>query len=151
MLTRVKQNLTISCAENNISQDQINKLNMTMNLWTEFISIYKKLKSGLNKNDSEEIKHRTREWLRLFFNLYHDTHETPYIHFFFHLHDLNKIHGDINQFNQEGHEKFNHTVIRNVQSSTNRKTTTNSSQLLQANLLRNSLFIDYLSIFVILA
>lgn len=83
MLTRVNQNLTISCAENNISQDQINKLNMTMNLWTEFISIYKKLKSGLNKNDSEEIKHRTREWLRLFFNLYHDTHETPYIHFFF--------------------------------------------------------------------
>ena len=65
---------------------------------------------------------RTDEWWQTFKQVYHESHETPYIHVFVnHLHELSELHGDINNYNQQGLEKLNDLTTTHFFRNTNRK------------------------------
>ena len=63
---------------NKESENIKKEINKTRKLWAEFYKIYLKLKCGLSKKDSNEIKFLTitKQWHHQFFELYHATHET---------------------------------------------------------------------------
>ena len=56
-------------------------------IWKDFWIIYNEIR---DKNFSpDQIKIRTDKWWQTFQQVYHESHETPYIHVFFnHLHEL---------------------------------------------------------------
>jgi hypothetical protein len=80
------------------------------------------LKISLGKNDRVfMIKNKTKRWLMLFNSLFHENEVTPYIHkFCAHVNELEALHGPINSFNQEGHEKFNDIIKNDYYRSTYR-------------------------------
>jgi hypothetical protein len=92
-------------------------------LYKEFYSIYKSLK--LNSNDVDELKVRTSGWLNIFTRVFIQKKVTPYMHAFaHHLHQFVALYPNLNDYNQEGHEKFNDIETTFYFKSTNKKETT---------------------------
>lgn len=99
-------------------------------LWRKFYYIYNSIKD--NKLVHYEIETLTKEWLNDFLKLYHRKHVTPYMHAFtFHLKEFVEIYGDINAFNQQGHEKLNDITTLQYFKSTNIKCKARSNFLMQ--------------------
>lgn len=86
----------------------------------------------------EDIELQTKSWLADYLRTYHRKNVTPYIHVFqAHLYEFVELYGDINSFNQQGHEKFNDLTTIQYFKSTNKKLTANSGFLLQLLQKRN--------------
>lgn len=100
--------------------EKLPKLKRICYLWYEFFSIYWDVKEM--RLTVEEVQFKTENWLKSFLNVYKLVNVTPYIHIFsFHLHELIRLHGNINLFNQEGLERMNSLLTFNYFSSTNKK------------------------------
>lgn len=66
---------------------------------------------------------RTQQWMELFQKIYITIHITPYIHAFVsHLHQFQRLYGDINMFNLQGLEKLNDETTEQFYRATNKKT-----------------------------
>ncbi len=75
-------------------------------LYKDFYRIFISIKE--TTINPEQIKEQTREWLNRFITVYQRSQVTPYMHSFAqHIHELQALVQSINDFNQEGHEKFN--------------------------------------------
>jgi hypothetical protein len=89
-------------------------------LYREFYSIYTSVKT--NTTDVDDIKKRTSQWLKLYTSTYFDMRVTPYMHAFgHHLHEFKSLYPNLNDFNQEGHEKFNDVETSYYFRCTNKK------------------------------
>ena len=95
------------------------KINDVVKIWKDFWIIFKEVRN--NNLSPIEIKLRTYEWWSTFRKVYHESHETPYIHVFVnHLHELAEIHDDVNSYNQQGLEKLNDLTTTYYFRNTNR-------------------------------
>ena len=96
------------------------KINEIEKIWKDFWIIYNEIRD--NNFSPDQIKMRTDEWWQTFKQVYHESHETPYIHVFVnHLQELSELHGDINNYNQQGLEKLNDLTTTHFFRNTNRK------------------------------
>lgn len=79
----------------------IKKSELIDKLWKDFISIYTDILTNSITPSSTENK--TKQWMELFQRIYIKNHITPYIHVFVsHLHQFQRLYGDINMFNLQG-------------------------------------------------
>jgi hypothetical protein len=71
--------------------------------------------------DSQKIKIKTKNWIKLFCKVYHLKHVTPYIHAFAnHLHQFYK-NGNLHFYNLEGLEKLNDLTTIEYFKASNKK------------------------------
>jgi hypothetical protein len=115
--------------ENNVEIHSIERMfpelgsNLSSNiqsLYRDFFSIYTAVKT--NSTDVYDIKIRASQWLKLFTNTYLQRQVTPYMHAFaHHLYQFKELYPNLNDFNQEGHEKFNDIETAYYFRATNKK------------------------------
>jgi hypothetical protein len=75
-------------------------------LYKNFYSIYTSVKK--NSVQLDNLKTQTSNSLVLYTSVFFDIRVTPYMHAFGqHLHQFKALYPNLNDFNQEGHEKFN--------------------------------------------
>ena len=97
------------------------QLKHTYVLWNNFYHLYRLIKENRLSEQGSFFERKCGEWLRLFLDIYSLDQVTPYMHIFvFHVHELNRLHGNINIFNQEGHEKFNDIISKDYFRSSNK-------------------------------
>jgi hypothetical protein len=76
--------------------------------------------------EPEQIKIQAHNWLSNYVKTYGPAKVTPYMHSFAqHLHEFQTIYDNVNDFNQEGHEKFNDMSKSYYFGSTNKQTKNN--------------------------
>jgi hypothetical protein len=101
-------------------------------IWIDFYEIIQQVKQV--NIESEELKQRTREWLRLFLSVYSKTTVTPYMHAFVsHLHEFVFLYKDINAFNCQGLEKLNDLSTGQYFKGTNKQETALHQMLKKRN------------------
>ena len=70
--------------------------------------------------DSSLVQRETNNWLNNFLLIYNEKYAVPYLHIFTcHLHEMYKMHKEINFFNVQGLEKSNHLIKLNLNRATN--------------------------------
>lgn len=110
-------------------------------IWNEFYDILQLVKVA--KIESDELKARTAEWLKLFLSVYNKSTVTPYMHAFVgHLHEFVFLYKDINAFNCQGLEKLNDLSTGQYFKGTNKQ----DSALHQMLKKRNRM--EYLSAYI---
>ncbi len=112
-------------------------------LWHQFCTSYEMIKK--NELDSETLKQRNKEWLKLFLECYDPKNVTPYIHVYvFHLPEFVANHGDVNLFNCQGLEKTNHVNTKAYYQGTNKHKCKFSNNNYLMQILKNNNKQEYL-------
>jgi hypothetical protein len=105
---------------------ELPKIKNIDSLYKKFYYIYTRVKQ--NAMEAADIKHQTHEWLELFVSTYDEKRVTPYMHIFVHhLHEFKSLDENINDYNQEGHEKFNDLCTTKYFRATNHQITDNKA------------------------
>jgi hypothetical protein len=104
-----------------VSIDQINEIDK---LYKDFYKTYIDVKE--KRIEPQQVKTQSHNWLDNYAKIYTTMRVTPYMHSFAqHLHEFQSIYENVNDFNQEGHEKFNDMCKRYYFGSTNKQTSQN--------------------------
>lgn len=107
----------ISFEELYLEADRIDNIKFLWNDYVEIFNLVKKVEIPW-----DELKIRTKNWQKVFLDVYHSNEITPYIHaFVHHLHEFVKLYEDVDQFTLEGLEKLNDQTTRQVFRGTNGK------------------------------
>lgn len=108
------------------------KFEAVTNVWKSFYDILNKVKAI--ELEADQVKERTRQWLKLFLTVYSKTTVTPYMHAFVaHLHEFVHLYKDINAFNCQGLEKLNDISTTQYFKSTNKRDTALHQMLKKRN------------------
>ena len=104
------------------SASSVNRGSKIYCLWCNFFVLYWKIKRNNSRDFSVYIRSESKNWMKLFFHLYPATNSTPYMHqFLFHFHEIIEQYGNLNLFNQEGHEKFNDLTTSHYFRASNKR------------------------------
>jgi hypothetical protein len=99
----------------------LEKAKLIDEIWNGFYTIIKLLKDDEKKYESTKLKTDTKSWLINYLDVYDTSDVTPYIHtFVYHLHELQLLYGNVNEFNMEGLEKKNGILKSQYFGATNR-------------------------------
>jgi hypothetical protein len=102
---------------------KINKKIEITRLWKQYWFIHNKLRSGYDYSSSF-FENSCYHLLNLFIECYGKGRMTPYLHVTcIHLHEMHKLHGNLNYFCNEGLEKLNDLSTTNFFRNTNKRST----------------------------
>lgn len=89
-------------------------------IWNDFTAITDELKQDVKLDDVDKIKTNIKMWMNKFLTVYQTKDVTPYMHAFSaHVPEFLSLYGNIEQFTQQGMEKYNDITSKNFFRSTN--------------------------------